>query len=115
MLVFGLGTGLAEGNAVVEGKADELLTLADNFGVAEAAGFGQGQVIVFGMLDQMHDIFELCPRFDGLTLKALGQNDGQRALVGTGGTPNDGGVGACGAGGQNAVAGEGEGIAQHLD
>lgn len=115
MLVFCILASLLQRSAVVEGKADELLALADDFGVAQDAGFRQRQLVIFGMLDQMHDVFELDAGFLRLAIETLGQNHRQRTLVRSHRAANHGGVSPLGTGGKDFIPRQCQRIAQHLN
>ena len=98
----------------MEGVADQLVTAADDFVVAEAAGHRQRQLIVLGLLDQMQHLLQLVPRFQGLALHALGQQHGQPGRIHIQNAADHSRVDPLGTGGDQVVAFLGEGAGHQL-
>lgn len=72
MLLFRQFTGLQQCVAIVKSKTNQLLAAGNNFLIAEGTGFCEGQVIVFGLLHQVHHLVQLLAGLARLALKTLG-------------------------------------------
>jgi hypothetical protein len=77
VLLLGVLAGIQQRDAVVENKADQLLALADDLQVAQAAGLRQGKMVVFGMFHQMQHLLQAGPRLCRLSLQTLRQDHRQ--------------------------------------
>ena len=115
MLIFRILARFLQGGTVVKCKANQLLTLANDFRVAEDTGFSQGQLVIFGVFNQMHDVFELSAGLLWLAIEALGQNHRQRSLVCSHRAANNGRVRALRTGREDLISRQCQRVAEHLN
>mmetsp|Transcript_10698 Transcript_10698/g.29514 ORF Transcript_10698/g.29514 Transcript_10698/m.29514 type:complete len:268 (-) Transcript_10698:61-864(-) len=107
---------LDDGGTLVKRKADELVGLAEEVGIADARCHVEGHAVILRHLDEIVDLLEELLRFLGLLLQGLGQHDGEQVLAFRAQGPADrGSVGSARTGRVDVVAAQDEGVGEQLD
>ena len=62
-------------------QTNQLITTADDLLIAETAGHGQGQIILFRLFHQMQDLIEKVANFWRLTIETLREEDSELSRI----------------------------------